>query len=174
MQQMPHNQPDACRQGYFARRSAHGPANQRAMIFNELAERRERNEHLQQLQLDRQQETQLREQLMDQALDLTGTEQRPFEEREDTIEITRQRTPETIPESPPRLQSMDLAIRTPERPRLRRSPSPEASPTLIAPTELPPSTAPAALGRPKRRRQHTGRFTEGRQQGFIAESQERQ
>lgn len=175
MQQIPHNQPDARRQDYFARRSAHGPANQRALISNELAERRERSAHLQQLQLARQQDTQVREQAMDRALDLTGTEQRPFEEGEDTIEIMRQKTPDNIPESLPGAQEITpLPVRTPERPRPRRLPSPEASPTIVRPTKLPASTAPPVLGRAKRRRQHTAKFTAGRQQGFIPESQERQ
>lgn len=123
---------------------------------------------------------------MDAAMDLSLTEQRPFEEGEDTIEITRRRTPDNIPEGPigtqamtpiagstPPAQAMILPIRTPERPRPRRMPSPEASPTIIRPIDLPASTAPPALGRAKRRRNHTTKFNEGRQQGYIPESQER-
>jgi hypothetical protein len=169
LQQTPLDQPDARRQAYFARRNPHGRASERALISSEMADRQRRQERSWQLQQARQQETQAIEQLMDEILDHAATAPRPFEEGEDTIEMTRRRTPENIPESPPRTQTI-LSIRAPERPRLRRSPSPEASPTTIPPA----STAPPALGRAKRRRNHTSRFTEGRQQGFIPESQERQ
>ena len=48
-----------------------------------------------------------------------------------------------------------------ERPRPRRSPSPEASPLAADEVyDLPTSTAPPALGRSKRRRNHTARYHE--------------
>jgi hypothetical protein len=172
LQQTPFNQPDPVRQGYLALRNPHGRASERALISTEIADRQRRQERSWQLQQARQQETQATEQLMDQILEYTVSGPRPFEEGEDTIEITRQMAQECIPESPPRPLSTSLPVRTPERPRPRRSPSPELSPIVI--NEPPASTAPAALGRAKRRRNHTSRFTEGRQQGFIAESQERQ
>jgi hypothetical protein len=169
LQQTPFNQPDPVRQGYLARRNPHGRANERSLISTEIADRQRRQERSRQLQQARQQETQATEQLMDEILDYTLSGPRPFEEGEDTIEIARQTAPKSIPESPPRSLPISLPIRTPERPRPRRSPSPELSPVI---NEPPASTTPAALG--KRRRNHTTRFTEGRRQGFIAESQERQ
>lgn len=175
LQRTPLYQPDPIRQGFFARRNPHGRASERALISTEIADRQRRQERSRQLQQARQQETQAIEQLMDEILDHTATAPRPFEEGEDTIEITRQTAQESILESPPRAQTTSLPVRTPERPRPRRSPSPELSPIVISPINEPPvSTAPAALSRAKRRRNHTSRFTEGRQQGLIAESQERQ
>jgi len=97
------------------------------------------------------------------------------------VTLPRPVTPPTVmppPKGTP-LSLHRLPIRTPDRPRPRRDPSPEDSPLA---TELPASTAPAGLGReggegggrPKRRRNHTARYREGQEQGFIHESQERQ
>ena len=65
-----------------------------------------------------------------------------------------------------------LPIRTPptrERPRPRPE-SLEASPASAY--EPPASTAPAELGRIKRKRVHTERYKESRDSGLIPESQE--
>ena len=173
LQQTPFNQPDPVRQSYLARRNPHGRANERALLASEMADRRRRQERSRELQQARQQETQETEQLMDEILEYTLYGPRPFKEGEDTIEIRRRVTPESIPESPPRSLPISLPIRTPEKPRPRRTPSPDSPEALWA---VPPaSTAPAALDRrPKRRRQRTARLQEGRQQGFIPESQDRE
>ena len=81
-------------------------------------------------------------------------------------------TPPPPPATPIGFTSL-LPIRTPttrERPRPRKSPSPEASPAAVY--EFPTSTAPAELGREKRKRVHTDRYREARRQGLIQESQE--
>ncbi len=80
-------------------------------------------------------------------------------------------SPNNLPSTPPPITQ--LPIRTPttaERPRWRRTPSPELSPEPIY--ELPVSTAPPKLGREKRKRVHTARYQEARNQGLIDESQE--
>ena len=76
--------------------------------------------------------------------------------------------PATLPPAAPiqPAQSIRLPILTPERPRPRRSPSPEATPE-----GLPPSTAPAQLGRPKRKRKHTTKHVESVEDGFVKASQ---
>ena len=103
------------------------------------------------------------------------------QERQEVLQIERrQQTLQTVqqtsnnpsvqdsarPVTPP---SQSLPIRTPntrERPRPRPKASPEAA------NELPTSTAPPALGREKRKRVHTVRYQQARQQGLIHESQE--
>ena len=73
-----------------------------------------------------------------------------------------------VPMAPPRpapiqpAQSIRLPILTPERPRPRRSPSPEGTPE-----GLPSSTALAQLRRPKRKKKHTTKHTESVEDGFV-------
>ena len=82
---------------------------------------------------------------------------------EETIIIYRKPQPSPLP-PPPTLPRpiQQLAIRTPERPRLRRSPSPEASSDVLG---LPTSTAPE-LGA-KRKRKHTNKYNEGVREGQL-------
>ena len=86
------------------------------------------------------------------------------------------RTPPAIPETPlPHVSPIPLSlpIRTPptaERPRQRRYSSLETSPTSLY--ELPASTAPAKLGKSKRKRVHTAKYKESKASGLIPESQE--
>ena len=71
--------------------------------------------------------------------------------------------------------TITLALRTPERQRLRLGPDlvPRASPSLEVDTawQLPASTAPPSLGqaeaRPKRKREGTIRYKEGREDGYT-------
>ena len=90
--------------------------------------------------------------------------------------ITRPITPlalATVTSSSITPASLSLPIRTPptaERPRQRRHLSLETSPASLY--ELPASTAPAKLGRSKRKRVHTARYKESKASGLIPESQE--
>ena len=89
-------------------------------------------------------------------------------------QVQEQAVEETVvvPATPPRpapiqpAQSIRLPILTPERPRPRRSPSPEGTPE-----GLPSSTAPAQLGRPKRKKKHTTKHTESVEDGYVKASQ---
>lgn len=181
MQQAPLQAPDPRRQSYLVRRNAHGPVNQRGLTAIEISERQRRQNRSIQLQQERHEASQVIEQEMEQSLNRAVTEQQPFNEEEDTVEFIRRTLLQDIPTNsevisitPPPSETLDLVILTPERPRLRREPSSEGSPLQITPNEPPASTAPAALGRTKRQRNHTVKFNQGRQQGFIPESQERQ
>ena len=73
--------------------------------------------------------------------------------------------------TPPRAAPARLPIRTPDRPRPRRSLSPEDSPELL---RAPPvSTAPPKLeeGRSKRKRKHTARYKTAVEDGLLAAAQ---
>jgi hypothetical protein len=102
----------------------------------------------------------------------------------DTIEVVRTKTPDRIPDSPtaqpptiliagtPERAPINLAIRTPERPRPKRDPSPEASSEQER--QLPASTAPPVLGRGNRKRARHWKLVESRAQGRLPESQPRE
>jgi hypothetical protein len=158
LQQVPIGQPAAVPKRSWKRVKS----TDRAMTANELLAQQARQQVRRQQQEDR----------YEQAL------QEILKEEGDTIEVTRQKTPDRIPDSPlvpttPPPAMTPLPIRTPAtpRPRPRREPSPEPSPTQFEP---PPSTAPGALGRGKRRRRHTTKLEEAREQGYLPESQEQQ
>lgn len=78
----------------------------------------------------------------------------------------------TPPRPTPTRAPIPLAIRTPERRRPRRSPSPEDSPELIRGL---PSTAPPRLeegeGKGKRKRKHTARYNAAVDIGLLEASQ---
>jgi hypothetical protein len=164
LQQIPIYQPNEIPQRSWRRAKPHDKSTKRGMTANEMLAERERRRQQQMQQQDRYQQAQ---------------EQRWQEEN--TIEIIRQRTPDYIPDSPlvpattPPQQSTSLPIRSPltPRPRLKRDPSPDLSPEIYY-FEPVVSTAPAILGRGKRRRYHTARLDEARQQGLLPGSQERQ
>lgn len=94
-----------------------------------------------------------------------------------TITVAPAKPTTPAPSSPP-FASISLIstlpIRSPvtPRPRLRRTPSPEALPLTASTYEPPSSTAPPNLGREKRKRAHTRKYQESRANGNIQESQE--
>lgn len=170
LQGSPFYQPSARREGQLARRGGHRPTNERALISSERAIQQQHQARRREIQEERQQITKA-EEARDQAN--TSFEPQLWQEGNNTMETTAEAAPGSIPETPPKSLPHSLAIRTPERPRPRRTPSPEASPRPIYTLNEPPaSTAPPVLGalRPKRRRQHTARFTEARERGYIGGS----
>ena len=170
MQSLLISQPDAVPRRNYKKKTAHGRAAVRGLTGLEIQEQEEARQAKQQRQETRQEER--RQQVLRQ------------EAQEDsqlsTISVAPARSPPppppAIPEtplSPVTPTSLGLPIRTPptaQRPRLRRHSSLETSPTSLY--ELPTSTAPAKLGRSKRKRIHTARYKESKASGLIPESQE--
>ena len=111
------------------------------------------------------------------ALGLTANEMLDRQERQQRQQTRQPVTASRTISPPPQSNSPShrMPLRTPERPRPRREPSPEDSPVLVR--DLPASTAPPKLGgeesRGKRVRKRTAKLVESRQQGFLPESQER-
>ena len=169
IQQLPVYNPDPVPKRSWVKQKSHGRADARGLTANELGQRRQRQE--------------ARQQAEEEALErlYQTASQNPFDSQLSTITVAprRQQSPEssaseTAPTTPPQTYTT-IAIRTPttaERPRLRRTPSPEASPLPASAYELPTSTAPPKLGREKRKRPHTKKYQESRAMGEIAESQE--
>jgi hypothetical protein len=110
-----------------------------------------------------------------------GTEyvdKRLFRELWMTVEVSAHlQTPESAQSSrsktAPLTVSSRLSIRNPEKLRLRKSSSPEPYPQFGFEDEPPISTAPAKLGREKRKRVQTAGLQESRALGFLPESQDR-
>ena len=165
LQGIPINQPDPVPKRSWSKAKSHGRADARGLTANELGQRRQRQEARQQAEENRITEEALIQQLYQAA------SQDPFDSQLSTITVAARRP--TTPTTPPLAQS--LPIRTPttaERPRNRRTPSPDTSPLQASEYELPTSTAPPRLGREKRKRVHTRRYEESKTAGEIAESQE--
>ncbi|KIX06425.1 uncharacterized protein Z518_04401 [Rhinocladiella mackenziei CBS 650.93] len=161
LQQIPIGQPDPVVRRRIVQKAPHGPREARGLTANEILERQERQEKRQRRQDERADERR-------QQVQLTSTSRA-------SITVTETARPTTPP--PPQVTPLSrrLPIRTPDRPRPRRSPTPEASPTVNDEIfDLPASTAPPALGggRGKRRRNHTARYKEAKEQGLIQDSQE--
>jgi len=155
---------------------AHGKATARALTANELLKKQEK-------QLARQQRQQEQfNQAQGQAMARPQNQPPDSLEGSTSTQITRKESPDGIPKSPP----LNLVIRTPERPRRRRAPSPEtpddlpslkqtlrgseAQPESPEPPEsptAPASTAPPALGRGKRKKVPTARMAEARDQHLV-------
>ncbi|KIX00570.1 uncharacterized protein Z518_09635 [Rhinocladiella mackenziei CBS 650.93] len=160
LQQIPIGQPDPVVRRRIVQKASHGPREARGLTANEILERQERQEKRQRRQDERADERR-------QQAQLTSTPRA-------SITVTETARPTT---PPPQITPLSrrLPIRTPDRPRPRRSPTPEASPTVNDEIfDLPASTAPPALGggRGKRRRNHTARYKEAKEQGLIQDSQE--
>ncbi|OQU95192.1 hypothetical protein CLAIMM_01435 [Cladophialophora immunda] len=190
LQNLPIGAPDPVPKRTWVKRREHGKSTERALIASEIGERQERRQH----QVERQ------EQRYQEALDrrserpqeafmhtfrftpsgVQNVVQAPQRHRPPpiTIENAREEEVEDVPETPPPSSLTEptrLVPQAPERPRPRRSPSPEDSPELVR-ERLPLSTAPPGIGsgsgRLKRVRKRTTRLVEARQQGFLPNSQD--
>lgn len=158
LQQLPVGRPDLIPKRTWKKKRP--DANARGVTANEIGAQRARQ--------------QARIEAQNARFEQAVQQQQALQEWNDTIEVTRTTSPQRIPNSPTRLPTtlvastpkyapINLAIRTPERPRPKRDPSPEASP------EQPP-----ALGRGNRKRARTAKLVEAREQKLVPESQERQ
>ncbi|KIW28938.1 uncharacterized protein PV07_04790 [Cladophialophora immunda] len=185
LQNLPIGAPDPVPNRTWVKRREHGRITERALIASEIGERQERRQHQAERQEQRYQEALDRPHKRPQEAFMhtfrftpSGVQnvvQAPQRHRPPpiTIENTREEEVADVPETPPPstlTRLTRLVPQTPERPRPRRSPSPEDSPELA----LPPSTAPPAIGggRGKRVRKRTTRLVEARQQGFLPDSQD--
>jgi hypothetical protein len=172
LQALPIGQPTPNPRSNYVRRTLHGRANERGLTANEVIDRQERR----QAQAVRRAPTVVK---TVPRLDIRpGTVQHtnpifPRSEIPNRVPSPTRNTEleevDRVPESPmrqtirspvpttPKPPSLALAIRTPERPRHRRNPTPDT------PVALPPSTAPPGLGgedaggRGKRKKQPTAK-----------------
>jgi hypothetical protein len=168
-QAIPIEPPDAVSKRSWIKANTHGRADARGLTGNELGQRRQRREAREEAHKTRIAEQDFRQQL----IEASGQDSQMS-----TITIAA-RPPIERPSTPtPSSQSSlisSLPIRTPatpERPRPRRTPTPEDSPLQASAFEAPAFTAPPKLGREKRKRPHTRKYQESRAQGDILESQE--
>ena len=160
------NNLDPVRRGTFIQARTHRIATARGLTGNKLAARRQRQEA-------RRQAEEIRIRTNEETYSQLGTPA-----SQDPLNDTQFTTISVIPTRPvtPPPPQRAIPIRTPttaERPRPRRvSTESLSSPPQASPDKAPTSTAPPEMGRGKRKRPHTAKYQEAKQQGDIAESQE--
>jgi len=161
-QAVPIYQPDPVLRRTWVQAKTHGRTDARGLTANEIGRRQQRQQARRQADEERVADTTFIQQLQYAAANDTQLS---------TITVAPRRPSTPTPSS----QAFSLLIgspATPERPRPRRTPTPEASPLPTSAYDLPTSTAPPRLGGEKRRRAHTKKYAEARAAGLIAESQE--
>ena len=182
-QAVPIQPPEPVIKRNFIKAKAHGRADARGLTANEIAKRRQQQQARQEAESRRIADTRFIQGLQlaataDTQMSTITVVQAPTRPQTPPIAVSSQSllsSPLPIRSSP--IQSIQTAPATPERPRPRRTPTPEASPIPMSPPpasayEAPSSTTPAELGRGKRKKPHTTKYQEARKTGEIKESQE--
>ena len=164
LQNLPINMPDPVPRHQFIKPS-HGRTNMRGLTANETAEK-QANQQRRQHQMSAQ-DQERRQQLLYQNVAEEVPESLPKVIQTSDLLVSQCSTsPTNLMNSPPSTPSnlTSLPIRTPptqERPRPRKVPSPESV------YDLPASTTPPKLNREKRKRVHTARYTEAKEQRLF-------